>query len=575
MENLLLDLWIEEVGRYFCGHTLTGIECSGNGYLRLFFGPRQPRLHFHLKPQCIWYCFSSRLEPKKNESRNGPLEALLCPGRLLSICRVPQERILQLVIKSAAGELTLAVELIPSSPNLLVLNAAGELLWMLDADRMPGRRLSVASTYRIPGRPHRLALDVALQNPPEPGLALDKWLQRNVEGMSPLLASELVHRSNGSVAVLVEAREWLANESPFPSIYTQVDLQNPSLTHLDPWRQILVSPWRLKSRPRETEFSFPTANDALECFARIAAAWDEFQGLRKKLLAPVAIELKRLRRAFAEATKDAREMEDADRYRRLAELLLCHLGELRHQGMESAKPIRLPEIRATDHYAAPGSFIQIPVDADKSLQANAEAYFKRYRKAQRGARQALKRLELIKRQISPLETKQQAILSAVDLATLSSLDEKAPPPLIAKIKIRRPPAPADRLRKQRTYVSTDNFEILVGQSAANNEEVTFRLAAPADIWLHVADYTGSHVIVRNPSRRDIPHTTLLQAAGLAAYYSAARKEPKVDVRYTERKFVYKLKGAARGMVRLQRFKTLLVRPSRQIPDPDTSSRISK
>jgi predicted ribosome quality control (RQC) complex YloA/Tae2 family protein len=109
-------------------------------------------------------------------------------------------------------------------------------------------------------------------------------------------------------------------------------------------------------------------------------------------------------------------------------------------------------------------------------------------------------------------------------------------------------------------LSSDGFEILVGRAARDNDHLTFKVARPNDLWLHAADYPGSHVIVRNATRREIPHGTIVEAAQLAAYFSQASKDPKVDVHYTERKFLAKPKGAAPGLVRLSRFKNLTVTP---------------
>jgi predicted ribosome quality control (RQC) complex YloA/Tae2 family protein len=84
------------------------------------------------------------------------------------------------------------------------------------------------------------------------------------------------------------------------------------------------------------------------------------------------------------------------------------------------------------------------------------------------------------------------------------------------------------------------------------------------VWLHAADYPGSHVVVRNRGRGDVPHRTLTEAAQLAAFYSDARGDALVDVRYTPRRFVTKPKHAPPGLVRLGRFKTIAVRPSAEI-----------
>ncbi|MDQ6653336.1 MAG: NFACT RNA binding domain-containing protein, partial [Acidobacteriota bacterium] len=116
----------------------------------------------------------------------------------------------------------------------------------------------------------------------------------------------------------------------------------------------------------------------------------------------------------------------------------------------------------------------------------------------------------------------------------------------------------------RRYRSSDGYEVIVGRTARDNDQLTFRLARPNDLWLHAGDYPGSHVIVRNISRRDVPHRTIMEAAQLAAKFSQANKDSKVIIHYTRRKFLSKPKGAAPGLVRMSSFKTITVKPGDNI-----------
>src|SRR6185369_12216862 len=59
----------------------------------------------------------------------------------------------------------------------------------------------------------------------------------------------------------------------------------------------------------------------------------------------------------------------------------------------------------------------------------------------------------------------------------------------------------------RRYVSSDGYEVLVGRAAHDNDHLTFKIAQPNDLWLHAGDYPGSHVVIRNPTRKEIPHRT--------------------------------------------------------------------
>jgi predicted ribosome quality control (RQC) complex YloA/Tae2 family protein len=117
----------------------------------------------------------------------------------------------------------------------------------------------------------------------------------------------------------------------------------------------------------------------------------------------------------------------------------------------------------------------------------------------------------------------------------------------------------------RRYRSSDGYEVLVGRAARDNDNLTFKIAQPNDLWLHAGDYPGSHVVIRNPTRKEIPHRTIIEAAQLAGRFSQASEDTKVVIHYTHRKFLSKPKGAASGLVRLSRFRSITVEPKEGIP----------
>lgn len=114
---------------------------------------------------------------------------------------------------------------------------------------------------------------------------------------------------------------------------------------------------------------------------------------------------------------------------------------------------------------------------------------------------------------------------------------------------RRPPPPPD----VQTF-HADGFEILVGQSARDNDRLTFSVADPQDLWLHVAGTPGSHVLIRNPTSADVPRPVVKRAAELAAFHSKARAAGgKVPVHVCRACDVRKPRGARPGTVELRRF----------------------
>jgi predicted ribosome quality control (RQC) complex YloA/Tae2 family protein len=121
--------------------------------------------------------------------------------------------------------------------------------------------------------------------------------------------------------------------------------------------------------------------------------------------------------------------------------------------------------------------------------------------------------------------------------------------------------PMARLEGVRLFLTKDGVQVLVGKSGRDNHRLTFRLAAPEDFWLHALGVPGAHVVVRNADRTSVPSdATLTEAAQAAAYFSDSRAQGWVDVQWTRRKYVRKIRGAAPGTVRVKKASTIRVRP---------------
>jgi predicted ribosome quality control (RQC) complex YloA/Tae2 family protein len=108
----------------------------------------------------------------------------------------------------------------------------------------------------------------------------------------------------------------------------------------------------------------------------------------------------------------------------------------------------------------------------------------------------------------------------------------------------------------------EGFLVLVGKGDADNDRLTFRVAEPDDLWLHVAGSPGSHVVVRNPDRlAELPRPVVERAAELAAWHSKARgARGKVEVHLCRVADVSKPRGFAPGEVLLRSWKAVKVYP---------------
>lgn len=117
-----------------------------------------------------------------------------------------------------------------------------------------------------------------------------------------------------------------------------------------------------------------------------------------------------------------------------------------------------------------------------------------------------------------------------------------------------------RGRPYRT-LRAQGFEILVGREAEDNDFLTFQVAEPHDVWMHVAGgVPGSHVVVRNPEKVEIPQPVIQVAAAAAAWYSKARGSPRAEVHYCPVANVSKDERAPAGQVEITRWKSVHVQP---------------
>lgn len=241
---------------------------------------------------------------------------------------------------------------------------------------------------------------------------------------------------------------------------------------------------------------------------------------------------------------------DPDEHKRIGDLLLANIATASRTENK---------VTLTDYYADGAPSIEIDVDENASLQDEAARRFRLYGKAKRAREEIAERMVQIDREIAQLHGRLEEIQRIFD-----QKDEAALIPFITTKPAPKPRPKEPEIKGVRRYVSSDGYEILVGRAARDNDSLTFKIAQPNDVWLHAGDYPGSHVVIRNPTRKEIPHRTIVEAAQLAGKFSQASEDSKVVIHYTPRKFLSKPKGAAPGLVRLSRFKSITVEPKEAI-----------
>lgn len=201
-----------------------------------------------------------------------------------------------------------------------------------------------------------------------------------------------------------------------------------------------------------------------------------------------------------------------------------------------------------------GEDIQIPLDPDFTAIENAKRYYNKYSKLKRTFEAVTVQLEQSNEELQHLDS----IKVALDIALLEDDLTAVRNELADFGYIRGHFGTKDNVKNRKNsgsriksapmhFVTEDGFHIYVGKNNYQNDELTFKFATGGDWWFHAKKMAGSHVVVKTEGR-ELPDKVYEQAAALAAYYSKAAKNEKVDVDYLERKNVKKPNGARPGFV---------------------------
>lgn len=493
--------------------------------------------------------------PKKENPAGAPsfcmlLRKHLSNALLTDVSVFNGDRIIRADFETGGKTFSLFCELTGRCCCLVFTDENGRILGCAGGGaKAKNRNLAAGAPYEPPpktGKPSLADLDgikrLLLSTPADtPADALLK----SADGLSRRTAAEIVFRAGSGFPIAEKDADAIISQiAVFNGIYG-----TPSFVPcvLPGSKDYFVSPY-LSLADRESYVEKGSLGEAAAlCYALSDGAVRrdrrirETAALAKKYASKLEKKISGLRSKLVECAG----MENV---RRDAELLAANVWRIK-RGDSS--------VSVEDYYDsnAPRS---IPLDETKTPKQNVAALYARYGKLKRaraGTEEALERclpeLEYVRTIEDELTRAEEADLPAVR-------DELAALGAIKKQTVRRGGKTPVRAAP-RSYV-LDGFEIVAGTNNVLNEDVTFGIGRSRDVWLHVKDLHGSHVIIRRKADEEIPEAVLLSAAETAAYYSEGRNGENVPVDFTERKFVRRIRNAGPGMVSYSGHRTVYVSP---------------
>lgn len=186
----------------------------------------------------------------------------------------------------------------------------------------------------------------------------------------------------------------------------------------------------------------------------------------------------------------------------------------------------------------------IPYDFTLNNGQNANLLYKKFKKAKRTIEMAKIEIEKAEDEINQLHV----ILSQIEFMSEEELIELSLEMLPHKFKA----PPKFHSTNTISFVPIENGKIFFGKNAKQNNELTFKRSKPSDMYFHIKDYHGSHVVISKSSQ--ITNEDKNLAAEMCLVLSGKQEG---EVYFTEIKNVKK--SSQLGEANLLHYETILIK----------------
>lgn len=374
-------------------------------------------------------------------------------------------------------------------------------------------------------------------------------IMNTVDGVSPLIARELALRAAGSVdADSLDDTAYMRLRGAVDSIRTAVENGTPTVI--------------LRDDDKPYDFSYTDIvqyGSLAQCktFDSFSHLLDEFYGDRRReenmrrrtrdLMKVLTTSVERISRKMNKQRAELAACKDKERLRICGELIKANIAAI---------PRGASVCEVMNYYDPDCGTMRIRLDEKLSPAQNAQKYFKDYKKAYTAEEKLTVLISDGEQEIAYLDSVFDALLRAECESDIAEIRAE----LADGGYIRR--QPQGKKQKSRPlapyhYVSDDGFDIYVGRNNRQNDLLTLKTAARSDIWLHTKGIHGAHVII-DTRAGEVPDSTVMLAAQIAAYHSKGRQSSSVPVDYVRVAKVKKPAGARPGMVVYDGYSTLYV-----------------
>lgn len=564
LSELLIGSRIVKIFQPEADEIILNIRAKGQNYkLLLSASANYPRIHI--------------TEAIKDNPAAPPMFCMvlrkhLSGGKFVNIKFHDFERIITLQIESTneLGDLTLKnliIEIMGRHSNIILVNSEDKIIDSIkhvDAEVSSVREVMPARPYVFPPaqeklNPENINIDQFFNNLSESqGISIEKYILNHIRGFSPLLCREICFRAG------IDSKTTVSGLLPHT-----LDALSKALEEIS--KAILLnnfSPCILYRETQDNPEDFHcieiTQFRSTSCFSSISQVIDTYyrekdnsERLKQKkagLLKVIGNNLDRCNKKLALQQDKLREVADRDKLKLFGELITANIYAI---------PRKSKSVSLQNYYTENNDYVEIPMDENLLPQENAQRFFKRYGKAKSAFEYTTQQLEENLKEIEYLESVLHQLESCTLVQEIDEIRQELVEQSYLSVRRKGTSKKKEIQSKPLHFKSSDGLDVFVGKNNRQNDLLTLKLSSSNDIWLHTRNIPGSHVIIRK-LQHDIPDSTLLEAAILAAYHSKAKHSSTIPVDYTTVRNVKKPNGAKPGMVIYENFKTLIVTPNEEV-----------
>lgn len=528
IDGINLRYLIKELDERLKGKKVSRIIQYDNSSFSLFFG--KENLYFSTNPSLplVYLKEDKELAPEKPMNFSLSLKKFLLTAQIKEIKQITYDRIIEISFGKVDElgdykEYKLLAELMGKHSNIFILDKENKIMDLLKKFTLE------ESSARL-----------LMPNAPFEELNLDNKLTYNK------VNEEIFNRVKGNLSKEVQGFGKFNNEKceTFEIFSHIIEEKMKPTVYFNEDKILFASFVPYEKFEENKSINFDSCNELINYYTIKTMSNNFISELKKELEKALKNRMKKHEKILVNLKKDQNEMDKYDRFKELGDILAANLYSVK---------TRMKAIEVYDFYKDMNIIIEL--DEKFSPQENLDSYYKRYNKGKRGVVHALQREKTITEELNYFKELQFFLENAKSVEVLKDLKiEFMEKGIIPKKKEK---GKIKKVIVQPPVEIIEDFRVYYGRNNKENDYITFKIADSDDLWFHIKDLPGSHIIIKD-SPENPSETLLLEVAKLCALNSKVNKGNRVRIDYCKKKYVKKPKGASLGGVIYSNEKSIFI-----------------